>query len=229
MNWAKRKNSRRLSLLMAVGALVTGGVGASALLAAPAQATACGTAQATCTMTGTLTLTAGTLNLTTSTSLSWTGAVTGADLKLVDLTAADETYTVVDATGSGAGWHVTTSATTFTTGPLSLANTGTFSTNGSLVSSTATGYPTTACTASSTCTVPTHTTAPTTYPVLITTATSAPPTSVIYDANAATGIGSIAIGGSGNPAPVGWWLNVPGNTKPGSYVSSISMAVITAP
>jgi hypothetical protein len=106
---------------------------------------------------------------------------------------------------------------------VTLAATGTFSTDGSTTSMTATGYPVAACTSGSTCTLPTHTTAPTTFPVAITTAASAPTPFVIYDANAATGIGSIAVN------PVGWWLNVPGNTKPGSYVSSISMAVITAP
>jgi hypothetical protein len=218
-----------LALLLACGVLLTWGVGASALLAAPAQATACGTALASCTLTGTLTLTAGTLTLTTDSTLGWSATVTGADLNLVDATTPDEIYTVVDATGSGAGWHVTTSATTFTTGTVTLANTGTFSTNGSITSKTAAGYPTTACTTGSTCTLPTHTTAPTTFPVAITTATSSPTPYVIYDANAATGVGSIAIGGSGNSAPVGWWLNVPGNTTPGTYTSTITMAVVTAP
>jgi hypothetical protein len=215
--------------VLACGVLLTGGVGASALLAAPAQATACGTALASCTLTGTLTLTAGTLTLTTDSTLGWSAAVTGADLNLVDATTPDEIYTVVDATGAAAGWHVTVAATTFTTGPLSLANTGTFSTNGSITSKTTAGYPTTACTAGSTCTLPTHTTAVTTFPVAITTAASAPTSYVIYDADAGTGLGSIAIGGSGNPAPVGWWLTVPGNTKPGSYVSTITMSVISAP
>jgi hypothetical protein len=65
--------------------------------------------------------------------------------------------------------------------------------------------------------------------VALTTATSSPTSYVIYDANAATGVGSIAIGGSGNAAPVGWWLNVPGNTTPGTYTSTITMAVVTAP
>jgi hypothetical protein len=223
MNCSKRIISGRLTLLLACGVLMTGGAGASALLAAPAQAGTCITPAA-CSLTGTLTLSAGTLNLTTSGSLAWSAAVTGSDLNLVDPTPADQLYTVVDATGSSAGWHVTVAATTFTaTGPVVLANTGTFSTNGSLTLMTATAYPTTACTAGATCTLPTHTTAPTTFPVAVTTAASSPTPYIIYDANAATGIGSIAIN------PVGWWLNVPGNTKPGSYVSTISMAVITAP
>jgi hypothetical protein len=216
---------------MAAGVLLTGGAGASALLAAPAQAGTCA-AGASCSLTGTLTLGAGTLNLTTGTTLGWTAAATGVDQHLVDPTVADETYTVVDATGTGAGWHITVSATTFTstgTGNPVLANAGTFSTNGSLTSATATGYPTSACSPSTTCTLPTHTTTPTVFPVAITTATSAPTASVIYDANASTGIGSIAVGGSAAAAPVGWWLNVPGNAVPGTYTSTILMAVVSTP
>jgi hypothetical protein len=167
--------------------------------------------------------------MTTSSSLSWTSAASGADLQLVDPTVADETYTVVDATGSGAGWHVTVSATTFTATGGTLTNTGTFSTNGSLTSITGAVYPTAACSTGSTCTVPTHTTTPTTFPVAITTAPTTPVASVIYDANAATGTGSIAIGGSTSANPVGWWLAVPGNTKAGTYTSTISMAIVTAP
>jgi hypothetical protein len=225
---SRRIISSRLTLLLAGGVLLTWGVGASALLAAPAQAGTCAT-PAVCSLTGTLTLSAGSLNLTTDSTLGWSAAVTGADLNLVDATAPDEIYTVIDASGAAAGWHVTVAATTFTTGTVTLANTGTFSTNGSLTSKNNNGYPTAACTTGSTCTLPTHTTAPTTFPVTITTAASAPTPFVVYDADAGTGIGSIAIGGSASPAPVGWWLNVPGNTKPGSYVSTISMAVISAP
>jgi hypothetical protein len=230
MDYSKRIIRGRFTLLAAVGVLLTGGVGA-ALLAAPAQAGTCA-AGSSCTLTGTLTLGAGTLNLTTSASLGWTAAATGVDQHLVDPTAADETYTVVDATGTAAGWHITTSATTFTstgTGNPTLANAGTFSTNGSLTSATATGYPTAACSPTTTCTLPTHTTVPTTFPVAITTAATAPTTFVIYDANAATGIGSIAIGGSTAAAPVGWWLNVPGNAVPGTYTSTILMAVVSTP
>jgi WxL domain surface cell wall-binding len=228
MGRPRRIISSRLTLLLAGGVLLTGGSGASALLAAPAQASTCVTPAA-CSLTGTLTLSAGTLNLTTDSTLGWSAAVTGSDLNLVDATSPDETYTVVDASGAAAGWHITVAATTFTTGTVTLAAAGTFSTNGSITSKATAGYPTAACTTGSTCTVPTHTTAPTVFPVAITTAASAPTPYVIYDADAGTGVGSIAIGGSGNPAPVGWWLNVPGNTKPGTYTSNISIAVISAP
>ena len=224
----RRLINGRLTLLLAVSVLLTGGVGASALLAAPAEAGTCA-AGVSCSLTGTLTLSAGTLNLTTDSTLGWSGTLTGSDLNLVDATTPDETYTVVDASGAAAGWHVTAAATTFTTGTLTLSNTGTFSTNGSITSKATAGYPTATCTTGSTCTLPTHTTAVTTFPVAITTAASAPTPYVIYDANAATGIGSIAVGGSTAAAPVGWWLTVPGNTTPGTYTSTISMTVISAP
>ncbi|HEY1621832.1 MAG TPA: hypothetical protein VGG25_29705, partial [Streptosporangiaceae bacterium] len=96
--------------------LVSGG---SVLLAGPASAGPCGgavVAGTSCSMTGTVTLGGGSLTLTSPSSLSWTGTLTGLDQSLVDTTAADQQYTVNDATGTGAGWHVTISATTFTNG-----------------------------------------------------------------------------------------------------------------
>ncbi len=134
------------------------------------------------------------------------------DQQVNDTTAADQGYTVDDATGSAPGWHSTVSATTFTTGggtPHTLADAGTFSTNGSVTSISGTGAPTTACASGSTCTVPTNTT---TYPVAITTAAATPTAFTIYDTSAGTGSGTIDIGGSTAANPVGWWLNMPANT-----------------
>jgi hypothetical protein len=85
--------SRRFALVLACGVLLTGGVGASALLAAPAQATACGTALASCTLTGTLTLTAGTLTLTTDSTLGWSAAVTAGICSRVVSWSSDPTVT----------------------------------------------------------------------------------------------------------------------------------------
>jgi hypothetical protein len=177
-------------------------------------------------MTGTLTLSSGTLTLTSPTALGWAATENGLDQTLVDPTAAQQTYVVDDAQGIAAGWHVTTSATTFTApGPLTLADTGTFSTNGSVTSITAATAPTTACSTGSTCTLPTNTT---TYPVAITTAATAPTAVTIFDAAAATGLGSIVVGSPG-ANPVGWWLNVPGNTKAGVYTSTVTMEIISGP
>ena len=223
-----RLTCRRLARTLAACVLVTGGIGAPVLLAAgTAQAAACGPATPAgtpCTLTGTATVTAGALNLTSPTALTWASTPNGLDQQVVDATTAHQSYLVNDATGSGAGWHVTVSATTFTTGPISLANAGTFSTNGSVGSISATTAPTAACSALSTCVLPTDTT---TYPVALTTAPTTPAAFTIYDTSVNTGLGSITIGIGA--APVGWWLSLPASTKAGVYTSTISLQVISAP
>jgi hypothetical protein len=225
-----RTPGKRIACLLGACGLLAGGAGTVVLLStASAGAVACGNATAAgtpCTMTGTLVLSSGALTLTAPNSLSWAGNVTGLDQKLVDMTAADETYLVDDATGTGAGWHVTVSATTFTSGAQALPNAGTFTSNGSVTSVTDATPPTTACSTGSTCTLPTNTT---TYPVAITTAATAPAAVNIYDTSAGTGKGSIIIGGSTANNPVGWWLNVPSNTLAGTYTSTVTMEIISGP
>jgi hypothetical protein len=220
---------RRLLHALGVFVILAGGLTAgSALLASPAFAGACGTAVpagTTCTMTGTVSLTGGSLTLTSPSSLSWTGTLSGADQQLVDVNSSDQQYTVNDATGSGAGWHVTTSATQFTNGTHTFPNTGTFSTNGSVSSISSTSAPTATCFGTSTCTLPTNTT---TYPVAFTTGSSPTPSN-IYDTSASTGLGQIVIGGSTAANPVGWWVYVPASASAGSYTSTITMEIISGP
>jgi WxL domain surface cell wall-binding len=223
---------RRAGLAAGACVLLAGGTGAGVLSGTgTAQAAACTgagvTAGTTCTDTGTLALAAGTLTLTPPTALAWAGTVTGVDQQLVDATPADQAYTVDDATGSGTGWNVTVSATTFTstTSAATLPDTGTFATNGSLTSAAAAAAPTAACRAASTCTLPTNTT---TYPVAITTAAADPTAFEVFNAAAATGLGSIDIGLPG-ANPVGWWLAVPGNAAPATYTSTVTLEVISAP
>lgn len=218
--------TRRLTYLFS-GAVVAGSLALVCGQADPALAGPCGSAVASgsnCTMTGTVNLTAGTLTLTSPSSLAWSTTLTGVDQSLVDTTAADQQYTVDDATGSGAGWHVTTSATTFTNGSATFPNTGTFSTNGSTSSATATSGPSATCTA--TCTLPSDST---TYPVAITTAVSSPTPVTIYDDAATFGLGQILIGGSTHTNPVGWWVQVPASAISGAYTSTITMAIISGP
>jgi WxL domain surface cell wall-binding len=216
-------------------ALIFASVGTSvAVTGEPAEAASCSTATpagTTCTMTGTMTLGAGTLTLTgaSSGSLTWGTTLSGLDQTTVDTAATDQTYTVDDATGSGAGWHVTVSATTFTTGggtPTTLNDTGTLSTNGSITSATDTTAPSSACTSGATCTLPTNTT---TYPVAITTAATSPTAYTVFDDSASTGVGSIVVGGPGPAVPVGWWLSIPATTKPGTFTSTVTMEVISTP
>jgi hypothetical protein len=222
MNRLTRSPGRRLAVLLAVA-------GSAVLLpGAKAEAAGCGAvkaAGATCTSTGTVSLAAGALTLTLPSALAWTGKATGLDQQLVDTTVADRALTAVDATGSGAGWHITVAATQFANGARTLANTGTFSLTGSVRSLSATTAPTAACHARSTCTLPTNTT---TYPVVITTAASSPTPVTVYDTAASTGLGTITIGSPG-VNPVGWWINVPGNTPAGTYTTTITVETLSAP
>jgi hypothetical protein len=220
---------RRLLHALGVLTVLAGGLtaGSVALLAGTADAAGCGSAVpagSNCTLNGTVNLTGGALTLTSPASLTWTGTLTGSSQSLVDVLAGDQQYTVNDATGSGAGWHVTTAATTFTNGTHTFPDAGTFVTNGSTSSITATTAPSATCTG--TCTLPTDTT---TYPVAVTTAAITPTPVTIYDTSVSTGLGQILIGGSTNPNPVGWWVNVPGSAVSGAYVSTITMAVISGP
>jgi len=220
---------RRLVRSLAALVVLTGGLtaGSAGLLSGPAGAAACGPTAPTsgdCEMTGSVALTGGTLTLASPASLSWAGTLTGSDQSLVDTVPADQQYTVGDATGTGAGWHVTISATTFTNGGSTFPDAGTFVTNGSTSDITATTGPSATC--STTCTPPANTT---TYPVAISPAAVTPTASTIYYASANTGLGSIVIGGSTAANPVGWWVNVPGNAIAGAYTSSMTMAVISGP
>lgn len=220
---------RRSLHKLAVLTFLTGGLAPALIALTPGVASAgpCGSAVAagtTCTLTGTLGVTGGSLTLTSPSSLAWSETLNGLDQSVVDTVAGDQQYTVNDATGTGAGWHVTMSATTFTNSSHTLPNTGTLSTNGSVTSITGTSAPTATC--SATCTLPTNTT---TYPVAITTAATSPTPAVIYDTSASTGLGQIVIGGSTAADPVGWWLQVPASVYTGSYVSTVTLEVISAP
>lgn len=215
--------------MLAVLAFVTGGLTPALITLTPGVASAgpCGSAVAagtTCTLTGSLGVTGGSLTLTSPSSLTWSETLNGLDQSVVDVGASDQQYTVNDATGTGAGWHVTMSATTFTNSSHTLLNTGTLSTNGSVTSISGTGAPTATC--SATCTVPTNTT---TYPVAITTAATSPTPSVIYDTSVNTGLGQVVIGGSAAADPVGWWLQIPASVYTGSYVSTVTLEVISGP
>jgi hypothetical protein len=220
---------KRVASLLGAGALLIGGVGAPALLAAaPASATTCATGTA-CTIAGTATLGVGTLSVTTPDTFTWAGTLNGLTQDLVDTVPADETYNVDDATGAATGWNVSVSATQFTsTTPTAatLPDAGTFSTNGSITSATAATAPTASCTSGAgSCTLPTDAV---TYPVAVTTGAAVTPV-IVYSAAATTGVGSIDIGGSTAAAPVGWWLALTPTAVPGTYLSTITVNLGTGP
>ena len=116
--------------------------------------------------------------------------------------------TVNDATGSGTGWNVTVTSTTFTTGSKNLATTA----------STVTGV-TSACAVSTTCTSPTNATG---YPLTVP-AAAAPPTAVkLFNAAANTGLGNFTLTPTVQVA-------IPANTFAGTYTSTITLAVVSGP
>ena len=218
----------RTAAIAGTAALLAGGLGASILL--PAAAANAGTctgsslaAGTSCTLTGTATVSAGTLAMASMpTALGWSVTMNGMDNKLIDTTPAHTYFTVNDATGSGAGWNVNVAATTFTTGTKTLANAGTLVFTGSVAASLPPPHPTGPA-GPGTCTAPTNTT---TYPVAITTAASSPTPVKIYDTSANTGMGTILVGYNN---PTGWWLNVPANAYAGTYTSTITWQLTSAP
>jgi hypothetical protein len=170
----------------------------------------------------------GTLTLGAPATLTWAGTLNGQNQALAEAAAADQLMTVNDQTNSQGGWHVTVSATNFvTSGGGALPSAGVLTVNGSLTAAGATAAPTAACSGTAACTVPN--TSAVTYPAVITSAASSPPATTVYSAQAGTGIGLVALGGSAAVNPLGWWVHVPGYAYSGSYSSTVTVTVISGP
>lgn len=213
------------SLALAVAApLATAGITAAVLgLTAGTAGAACPGAGSGGTVNGCVTLAGGSLSISNSGLLSFSGTINGLDQFLNDTTAADTGITVTDATGSGAGWHLNVSQTQFSDGN---GHTLPFlALNGSTASSTATTAVTSACFNGSTCTNATNSV---TYPL-----TLSGTAQKMFNAAASTGIGSIGIGtgtfGVSGNNPVSWWISVPASALAGTYTSTITEAISTGP
>jgi hypothetical protein len=156
------------------------------------------------------------------TALTWAATDNAAPQSLVDSTGGQTSFQVIDATGSGAGWNLTASATQFTqTSPPATLPLGSLTITGGSTSAAATVVPTGSCTTVSTCTIPTVG-AGLTYPQTIaTTATK------IYSAAAATGLGAITVGVGA--LVVGWWLAVPATALAATYLSTVTITLATGP
>lgn len=161
-------------------------------------------------------------------ALTWSGVLNGQNQNLADATAAHELLTVNDQTDSGAGWHVTVSATNFVTaGGSTLPASGVLGVTGSTAGLSTSTAPTAACPGTAFCALPDDTAV--TYPVVITSAATSPAPSTVYDATAATGIGPVTIGGSTAANPVGWWVNVPGYAPSGTFSSTVTVSIVSGP
>ena len=166
----------------------------------------------------------GTLTLTSPSSLWWAVTLNGSSQSVFDNVATDQQLALSDSTGSGAGWHITVSATTFTNGTHTFSNGGTFVFTSSLNSPLATSAPTATCLTS--CVLATDTT---TYRATIATAGTSLPAVNVYGTAPGSGLGPITIGGHSMAAPIGRWVNVPATARSGAYTSTVTMTVVTAP
>jgi len=222
--------TRRPSIRLLAASALALGVGGGTMAASSASA-ACDptTFAASCTMTGTATLTGGSLGVAAPATQTWGTTLDGTNKQLVDAAPADESFSVQDATGSGDGWNVTATATTFTVGTSATALTpgGTLVLNGNdtLGGETPGVTPGNACAPSTACTVPTTDVV---FPIDFTTGAAVTPVS-IYNAAATTGLGNIVIGSTAGGPPAAWWVNVPANAIAGAYVSHITIAINSGP
>ena len=119
---------------------------------------------------------------------------------------------VSDATGSGTGWNVTATSTTFTSG------THTLGTGATTVAAT----PGVACDTGATCTAATVLGSKVSYPYTLPAAAVAPTATELFDANTGTGMGNQTV------TPT-WSLAIPANTFAGSYTSTWTLSLVSAP
>lgn len=165
--------------------------------APPAQAT-----------TATATLSAGSLAfITAPPAVSFSATLNGLD-QTVSTTQALE---VGDATGSGSGWNITATSTSFsTTSPVHTLSTS---------ATTVGAAPADACNTGATCTLATDAV---TYPYTLPAGSTAPTATKLFDASANTGMGN-------QTATPTWKLAVPASTFAGTYNSTWTLSLVSGP
>jgi WxL domain surface cell wall-binding len=182
-------SARRLlaSVLLAGGALVATGL--------PAVAA-----------TATATVTGGTLGFVSApANTGFNVSLTGRDL----VSTATQTFDVGDATGSGAGWNITATSTTFTAGFHSLLPTA----------ATVQAVPTMGCDSGASCTVATNAV---NYPYTLPAGATAPTATKIFSAAANTGLGNQIV-------TLVLTLAIPANTFAGNYSSTWTYTLVSGP
>jgi hypothetical protein len=154
-------------------------------------------------------ITGGSLGFVSSPStVSFAATLNGADQTVTSSQAFD----VGDATGSGAGWNITATSTTFSTGggtPRSLA----------LSATTVGSAPSVACDSGVTCTTATNSI---TYPFVLPAGSTAPTAQKLYNAATGTGMGNQTVTAT-------FRLALPANTYAGSYSSTWTYSLASAP
>jgi hypothetical protein len=172
---------------------------AVAFLALAAAAVA-GTVTATATVSG-----AGSLSLTNGSTATLTDTLDGSD-QTVNYTLP---LTLTDARGTGAGWNLTITSTTFNDGA-----THTLATGASSIASVAT-----TCVAGGTCTSSTNAIS---YPITVPAATTAPAAVKLFNSAANTGMGRFTV----TPTIA---VSIPGNAYAGTYSSTVTVAAVSGP
>lgn len=158
--------------------------------------------------TSTATIAAGTLGfVSTPPDVTFNDTLNGTN----QTATATEAIDVRDATGSGAGWNLTATSTTFALGAHTLSTTAT----------TLTAAPTVACDAGVTCRRATKT-AIVTYPYTLPAAAVAPTATRFFNSAANRGMGDQTI----TPA---WRLAVPANAYTGGYTSAWTISLVSGP
>ena len=160
--------------------------------------------------TATATLTAGSLGLVSAPSNPAfpSTALTGLNQSIT----ATQTIDVGDATGSGVGWNLTATSTTFTAGANTLPTS-------SVTIASAPASPT--CDSNATCS-PATAAAGVTYPYSLPAGTTAPTATKMYSAAAGTGLGDQTL------SPT-WPLAVPAKALAGSYTSTWTLSLVSGP
>ncbi|MBV9801946.1 MAG: hypothetical protein JO130_02085 [Solirubrobacterales bacterium] len=171
-------------------------LGSLLLIAAPAGAT-----------TASATLTAGSLGFAgTPGNVTFPSAALNGQNKTIQ---AAQPLDVADATGSGAGWNVTSTSTFFTSGSNTLPA-------GAFLSSA----PTATCDTNVTCT--TAGTSTVAYPYFMPAGTTAPTATKLFTAPAGTGMGDQTL------SPT-WNLGIPANAYAGNYTSTWTLSLVSGP
>ena len=194
----RRRISRRLLLRGAAPTCLSGALLLLAVVAGPAGATS-----------ATATLSAGSLAFINSTpaAVSFSATLNGTNLT----PTSNQGFDVGDATGSGNGWDITATSTTFSC----CSGAHTLSTSATTIQST----PSVACDASSTCTTATNSI---TYPYTLPASGVAPTATKIFNAASNTGLGNQTV-------TVGWQLAVPSSTFAGTYTSTWTLSLASGP
>lgn len=126
------------------------------------------------------------------------------------VTSRTQPFDVSDARGTGTGWNITATSTTFTSGGNSLPTTAT----------TLASAPAIACDAGITCTPASGTGV--SYPYTLPAAAVAPAATRIVSAAANSGLGAQTI-------TPNWQLSIPASARAGSYTSTWTFSLVSGP